>query len=636
LNSLKNFNLGPWHVDALRGVLTGPENLTRHLEPKVMDVLVVLAEHANELVSREELLEAVWSGQVVSEERLTHVIADLRKAFNDDPGQPEYIETVPKRGYRLIARVHPVEENAATPAHIAYISRRKAGIIAVALLVLALVYVAFNEDAANSTPEDAVVGEKSIAVLPLVNLSGDPEVEFFSDGISEDVINLLAKVPDLKVIGRTSSFAFRGINEDLRTIGEKLGASTLLEGSVRKTDNRVRIVVQLIDASNGAHIWSDTYDRTVTDIFLVQSEIASSVVDALEIYVSPELIRHPPTSNSEAHTMFLKARIAANRLEWIEAAESLEAVVQIDPQFAEAYELLAYSYWYAAYNGMAMEEARTKTYEAASAAIAIDPSLIFAQVLRRSSEGGTSSELEASEWAYQQRPGNAMVLDSLVYLYTFVGYKEEAVRIARHYAEVDPLSLDANLDLFAALYSAGHLEEAMQTLDVVNEIGLGPSNWQWTVAGAKLAEGDDEAAIGYFEALLSLYDYQDSAWVRELVVAARDPIGGQAYLDRRIPEISASLSDDDDFDWRTGLSNWYLYFGFVDRYFELILAANPGFDVWPFTEEQLWHGHVFHRLGFTAHPDYLSLVTGLGIVDVWKKHGPPDFCRENGGGWTCE
>jgi TolB-like protein len=139
-------------------------------------------------------------------------------------------------------------------------------------------------ETSESSPHDIVASKaprQSIAVLPFVNMSGDPDNEYFSDGLSEEILNLLARIPDLKVIGRTSSFAFKGKNEDLRAIGEALDVVTVLEGSVRKSGDRVRITAQLIDVADGSHIWSDTYDRTMVDIFAIQDDVAGAIKEAL-------------------------------------------------------------------------------------------------------------------------------------------------------------------------------------------------------------------------------------------------------------------------------------------------------------------------------------------------------------------
>jgi len=635
----KQFLLGTWVIEPISGTITKAGGETQHLEPKVMEVLVCLASRAGEVVTREQLLHVAWDGCVTADEQLTRVISELRRALHDCPGSPNFIETVPKRGYRLIQQVCAVAYNNVDSAANTSLGfgGRNMRLLGIAVLLLAIIYVAFDRYELSRAPVSTIVGEKSIAVLPFSNLSEDAGAEYFADGFSEDVISLLGASADLKVIGRTSSFAFKGKNEDLRVIGQQLGVTSLLEGSVRKSGDTVRIVAQLIDASDGAHIWANSYDLNLNEIFEVQNDIASSVAEALGIQVTSVSDRDPPTTNSGAYSAFLKGRVAVNRLEWSDAAEWLEKAIQLDPQYAKAYELLAYCYWYAAFNGFDADRARGKAYEAASSAIAINPDLIFAQRLYRSIPGqGPSDDLEASEWAYSQRPGNPMVLDSLVYMYSVAGYPEEALRVAREYAEIEPLSLDANLDLFGALYSAGHVEEAMQVLEIVDQIGLGPSNWQWHIAGVMLNEGDDELAIAYFESLLHNFDDMDSTWVRELVSAARDPDTGQAYLDQRIPEIAESLSKEGSFDWQTGFVAWYLYFGFVDRFFEHILPVSTEIGAWTDLEEHLWSGHAFRQVGFTASPEYIRLATDHGIVEIWKKRGPPDFCRESGETWVCE
>jgi len=186
-------------------------------------------------------------------------------------------------------------------------------------LVIALAYFGYDKlfvaepDIQANTEQAAVEPSasdtrQSIAVLPFVNMSDDPGNEYFSDGLSEEILNLLAKIRDLKVIARTSSFAFKGKNEDIRIVGEALGAKTVLEGSVRKSGDRVRITAQLIDVSDGSHIWSETYDRTVTDIFAVQDDVAAAIIDALQIHVGTSLARERPTESSEAYASFSQSQ----------------------------------------------------------------------------------------------------------------------------------------------------------------------------------------------------------------------------------------------------------------------------------------------------------------------------------------
>jgi TolB-like protein len=289
-----------------------------------MDVFVCLAEHANEVVTRNQLLDVAWSGNTAFDEQLTRVVGDLRRALHDDSGDPKYIETVPKRGYRLVGDIRlpegsEFEKNRSRSVSFTQFNEHKLAFVIIAALVLALVYLAYDEFVIGSGQQEAPAAaiaqvesiggtdrwEMSIAVLPFVNMSDDPGNEYFSDGLSEEIMNLLANVPGLKVIGRTSSFAFKDKNEDLRVIGQSLGVKTVLEGSVRKSGDRVRITAQLVDVSDGTHIWSESYDRTMTDIFAVQDDVAAAIINALQIHVSANPTRGRPTERTEAYGLLL-------------------------------------------------------------------------------------------------------------------------------------------------------------------------------------------------------------------------------------------------------------------------------------------------------------------------------------------
>lgn len=641
--TLKGFLLGPWKIEPLSGSVIGPSGETEHLEPKVMDVIVRLAESPHEVVTRTELLNAVWGAGASADEQLTRAISELRRALHDDPNNSTYIETVPKRGYRLLKGVRQIRDNNADKDAIpgkpfTQINTRTVGMFTAALLAVVIIFIVFDKYGSGQTPDEAIVSDHSIAVLPFVNMSDDPDNEYFSDGISEEILNLLTGVPDLKVIGRTSSFSFKGKNEDLRVIGQTLGVKTLLEGSVRREGDRVRIIAQLIDASDGTHLWSETYNRSLDDVFAVQNEVATAVIDAMKIHVISTPDRGRPTDSWQAYSSFLEARAAINRLEWQRAETLLTNVIALDPEFGEAYELLTLCYWHMGTWLMDQEASQRLTYETASTAISINPKLLFAQTIQRSGNVGASSPLltfEALDWAYRENPDHLQVLDRMVVNLTTAGYLDEALNIAQRSVRLDPLSLDANLDLYAALYAVGRVDEARQVLDLIERLELNPNNWLWFIAGVELMEGRDEEAIRYFESYLHQFDHTNTDWVRESVVAARDPVSGQAYLDQRIPEIADLLGTEDSFNWANGLLHWYLYFGFIDRYFELILAENPRDDVWTEVEDNVWHGHVIRRTEFTSHTDYLDVAASLGIVDVWDQRGQPDFCQKNDGSWIC-
>jgi TolB-like protein len=477
---------------------------------------------------------------------------------------------------------------------------------------------------------------QSIAVLPFVNMSGDAENDYFSDGMSEEILNLLAKIPNLKVIGRTSSFVYKGQNEDLRVIGRALGVSTLLEGSVRKSGDRIRITAQLIDVSDATHIWSETYDRTMTDVFEVQDDVAASIIDALQILVAANPTRGHPTESAEAYTLFLKARVAANDYEWQTCESLLLEAIEIDPAFAEAYELLAYSYWAMGGTEYNIADAQRLTGEASSHALAIAPDLALAKALYNMGDSNNYSmrrTIEALELAAQERPDDPRILDLLIYNLTLTGYMREALEVAERRVEVDPLSLSANGRMPLALFGVGRVDDGFAAVEFFDQLDLDQTHW--FIGEVYLAFNRDDVAIESFDATLAQYGITDTTWVAELVKGGRDPVEGSAYLDRRIPEIVDSLPGDYSEALRDDLSYWYLYLGHLDRYFELIVDLEPQSLKWTNVDDLMATGHAFRELGFTSHPMYLKIAEQLGFIDVWGNRGPPDFCKKQDGSWIC-
>ena len=456
----------------------------------------------------------------------------------------------------------------------------------------------------------------------------------FSDGLSEEILNLLAKIPELKVIGRTSSFAFKGKNEDLRVIGQTLGVTTVLEGSVRKSGDRVRVTTQLIDVSDGSHIWSETYDRTMTDIFAIQDDVAAAIIDALQIHVGTKPTRGRPTDNTEAYALFFQARVSVNAKDPENAEEILLKAVELDPNFAEAYELLAFIYW--EQSGWLITEAEgTKLMgEAAAKALAINPDLAFAQtMLGSASDFSWLREIQGLERALRKEPGKTQVVDALVWDLLHAGYLQEALGVAERYVDRDPLFPAANYWLANALYALGRTSEAVAAWELAAQ--LDHVFAKWFISSANLVDKRDDIAIAHFEAWVQEYGYSDSNWVRELMTGARDPATGQAYLDRRIPQMFPSVPAEDASELQGILFFWYLNFGYLDRYFEIIFdtALDSG---WGGAGIPIWYGTVFRRMGFTAHPKYLEIAEANGIVELWEQRGPPDFCNKESGQWVCE
>jgi len=483
----------------------------------------------------------------------------------------------------------------------------------------------------------ATATQLSIAVLPFVNMSGDPENEYFSDGMSEEILNLLAKIPTLRVIGRTSSFTFKGRNEDLREIGRILDVSTILEGSVRKFGDNVRITAQLIDAADASHIWSETYDRKLTDVFAVQDDVAAAIIEALQIHVGVSPSRGRPTDSTDAYGHFLRAGIAAGRYDWRSVRDYCQRAVDLDPEFAEAQELLAYSAWRMAGIDMPVDEALALMRRASASALAVNSDLVLAKAIYRTSDPNDYSmlaEIQAFDEAAAEQPDDPRILDSLFFNLFTAGYLDEALDIAQRLAKLDPLSPVANGRMPTALFAVGRVDDGFAALDIFDQLDEERTNWFY--GDAHLAFGRDSIAISSFQKTLSEGGVNDVGWVADLVAGGRDPDVGEAYLDRRIPEIVASLPEDFHVDLGSELIAWYLYFDHLDRYFDIIFERKPTEATRGEVGDLLATGIVYRQLGFTRHPRFLELANATGIVNVWEHRGPPDFCERSGETWKCQ
>jgi transcriptional activator of cad operon len=376
--------IGEWTVHpALDSISRGTE--TQKLEPRAMRLLMCLANSAGEVVSVDRLLTEVWAGVVVGSASVYESVSQLRKILGDVDPKPSYIATVPRKGYRLIASVQRVTAPVRTPQ--AQDAARKSApslriwVTAGALAVLALVAAYFLVDkgrlAKHETPAiSVVVSDKSIAVLPFTDMSEKKDQEYFADGMAEEIINLLVKVPGLKVISRTSSFQFKGKTEDLRIIGTQLGVVYVLEGSVRKSGNRLRVTAQLVNSRDGSQLWSQTYDRDLSDVLKMQDEIAASLVRALQIEVTAShFVSRPALRNVEAYTVYLKGLHALDRFDQQgleQAASDFQRALHLDPAFAAAAGNLADVYFFLGVFGSMsswVEQARN----AAELALKLDP-----------------------------------------------------------------------------------------------------------------------------------------------------------------------------------------------------------------------------------------------------------------------
>ena len=317
-----------------------------------------------------------------------------------------------------------------------------------------------------------IIPEKSIAVLPFINMSNDPEQEYFSDGMAEEILNSLSHLKDLKVAGRTSSFQFKGKNIDLREVGDKLGVGTVLEGSVRKQGNKLRITAQLINVEDGFHLWSEKYDRNMDDVFAIQDEIALAITENLKVILLEKekaIIIKSPTQNAEAYEFYLKGRFYLNKRFLLQSLEQFRKAIEIDPDFAKAYAGLADAYIILGfYNFLPAKEAMPKAKQAADAAIQIDNSLCEPYC-------SLGMYYASYEWNWKEAKHNflrSIQLNSRYvqshvwfghyYLSWIEGKFEEGIKHLNIAIELEPHNAMSYINKYAVVFTTGKFEEAFQ------------------------------------------------------------------------------------------------------------------------------------------------------------------------------
>ena len=455
----KNFRVGDWLASPSEGTISRRGDI-RHLEPKIMDVLAFFADHPAEVVSKDEMFQAVWRDTFVTEVALTRCISELRTALGDDAKDPQFIETIPKRGYRLIAPVRT-----AAPRHRALVPT------AVAALVIASVGLAVYllEPKAQDDLEDP-----SIAVLPFEDLSRQTSNAYFADGITEDVIAHLSKIQGIRVISRTTVMRYRDAERNLPEIARELGVAMILEGSVRLESNRVRISSQLIDARTDVHIWAETYDRSLDDIFEIQTDVAERIAAAMEVTVSTaeqQLLSRRPTEDFGAYDAYMKARNYYRRYRYDDnenAIELFKKSIALDPDFALAYAGLADAYSQRVHTWRVDGEWTDAAMEAAQKAISIDPELpegYKALGFCYSNRDWLTQSLEAYQKALDLRPQYEAAMANTAVVLNTLGRWDEALIWARRRLEYAPSHVIACTNIGEILINLGFRDEATLWLD---------------------------------------------------------------------------------------------------------------------------------------------------------------------------
>jgi TolB-like protein/DNA-binding winged helix-turn-helix (wHTH) protein/Tfp pilus assembly protein PilF len=352
------FQVGSWRVEPSRNTITR-NGTTAQIEPRVMEVLVCLARHSGETLPKERLLQEVWPGTFVSDDALKRCIVELRRVFEDDARDPQVIQTVAKRGYRLVARVEPLNGRQETRAlqdgergRGGTATRSRSSRIAALALVSAILLLgllaAFNVGrvrhwlAADTSPQI-----HSIAVLPLRNLSADPNQEYFSDGLTDALITDLAQIGSLKVISHTSTMQYKDAKKTLPEIARELNVDGVIEGTVQRSGERVRITAQLIYGPSDQHIWANTYERDIRDVFALERDVTEEIARQVQSRLRAQgqsALSQTKAVNPKALEAYLQGNYHLNlygkgsgQEEQVKAAEYFQQAIDADPSFAPAY-----------------------------------------------------------------------------------------------------------------------------------------------------------------------------------------------------------------------------------------------------------------------------------------------------------
>ena len=454
------------------------------------------------------------------------------------------------------------------------------------VLALGLGYFAFDkfvldpkrdveivEEAASRARTEALVGsyDKSIAVLPFANMTADPEQAYLSDGIAEELLNLLARIPDLRVISRSSAFTFRG-DVDLQEVVEKLKVSHVLEGSVRKSGDRVRITAQLIEARSDTHIWSKTFEREMGDIFAIQDEIAGLVVAELEPALLGE-VPHAPATNEEAYALYLQARYLRNlgSPEEEERAEALlKRVLEIDDDFVPAWTLLAYMY---------VTQGRPDLAgEAVERALSIDPEDALTNAMVGAGQIFFENELETGvrtmERALAKAPNNPEVLKWCAQIARAIGQFDASIELLKRAVRNDPLCNHCWHSLASSQYLAGELDEAEASIRRYQALGLPELGGWFTLGGILLLKGDAQEALEVFETARTDFGSEWEGLYLAHRALALYALGRREEYETTLAELVATWGEENS----RAIAAVYAWAGDADAAFEWLDRSVQGLD----------------------------------------------------------
>jgi TolB-like protein/DNA-binding winged helix-turn-helix (wHTH) protein/tetratricopeptide (TPR) repeat protein len=633
--------IGDWRVDPMLDEISSGDKVVK-LEPRNMRLLLYLAARAGRVVGLDELLREVWPNLVVTPQSVYNAIAQLRGLLGDSTDTPAYITTVSRKGYRLVAPVEfasrpeapgelvraaqqsevpsPGKQVAATSVEgdLPTISPKRGWLrwmmpwLAVAALAAAvLAYVMSDRLRSPSVPvapaanRPSVAVGPSIAVLPLLDLSETHDQEYLSDGLAEELTHTLSQVQGLKVAARTSAFAFKGRGDDIDGIAARLHVSHVLEGSVRKSEDRLRITLQLIRTDTGFHIWSKTYDSQRAELFHLQEDVASDVVRALDstLFITRSAPR--PEPNPDAYGLLLQGRYYGRRNTQADRSHSIElyeSAVAIDPSYALAWAWLAQGYGVQAAAGwVPAENGYDRSRQAAQRAIALDPLLgdghaAYGYVLESFDWNWSKAEAEYKR-ALELDPSSVRALNLNGHLAMTLGHVDEAEHFYRLAIEADPLSPGARIGLIVTLRCQNRLAEAetatRQTLTIA------PATLHAALGVILLARGQPQGA------LVEIQQEREERWRLSDLPLAYDALGRRADADGAFDQLIEKYPQ---FPFRVAVI--FASRGQADAAFEWLERARQARDF-----DMLWIKVDPAMKSLHADPRFAALLKRMALPD---------------------
>lgn len=504
----EGFRLHDWQVDPRQNRVSGPAGEIR-LSPRSMDVLVLMAERAGEVVSRDDFSEHIWRPAVVSDHALNRCISELRRALEDSSDSPRFIETIPKRGYRLVAPVEPLDGSARGGSS-GQFARGWRGVSLIAAVGVALViaggYYLFNDQSGMDGAPDP-----SLAVLPF-EVVGEDSPSQFADGLHHDLLTQLSQIDDLRIISRSSVMRYRDTIRPIPEIGSELSVSWILEGAVQQIGDRIQLNAQLIDATTDSHAWARTYRRELTaeNLFAIQADIVRDIAAAMEAHLTQDeqdRLVTVPTQDLEAYELVIRGHtLLPQRTESTmrEAAELFRQATDADPDYAEAWAGLSYARILLAYYGFEDPESLLpKARDNARKALELNPDLPFAHMAL----GTIHMHLDRNGPAALDALQRAHTLSSehkgwYSWMTAVAGDLERAVALMEELVRQNPFSAAANMSIAFLYLGDRQTDEALEHARKARELSPGYA-LAWLLEGqALLIQGRHPEAIAAVEQAL--------------------------------------------------------------------------------------------------------------------------------------